>query len=519
MAGWLLAVLLLPGCVSDPPDNLSHIGNKGADNDSAGVVIILAERSKIAEWPTDGPLVNQNFPEITYVDDDGIEQRYSSKVLGVRDTLHLQLSRPTISVAHSYFQMDRFNYLFCNGDTVVFTYDDDIPIARLKQRSSSDFNLNYEFTKRRKFGQTESLQGQFYYDLNTLYQHTDAENRQFARDANVSFEEERQLLDSLRSAGVMDVQNYTYQINRLAFEQYNCSLSPQYGSLFRQYVPAGFIRDHLHDDNLAYHQYYLEAVSDWVIKRFKIPSVSSSSAHFPHYLSAFDSVFVHQGIFSPLVSKLLLNRLASKTMENFAVEDARYVIEKVAKISDNDRFYKRLSHDYRFINYVRSVSGEEETERSPLRDQNSPGADGDNPLQLLTVDSKASTLEEVLAAHRENVIYVEFWASWCTPCRRAMPASINLRKDYQDRGVRVIYLSTDRNLGNWERAIEQEHLESYADNYLMVNQEVATFINDIDLGTIPRYLIFDQQGNLVHPNAPGPETDEIRLLLDRYLDG
>ena len=49
-----------------------------------------------------------------------------------------------------------------------------------------------------------------------------------------------------------------------------------------------------------------------------------------------------------------------------------------------------------------------------------------------------------LAAHRGEVVLVNFWATWCAPCRLEMPGFQRVWEDYRDRGVVIIGLSTDR---------------------------------------------------------------------------
>ena len=52
---------------------------------------------------------------------------------------------------------------------------------------------------------------------------------------------------------------------------------------------------------------------------------------------------------------------------------------------------------------------------------------------------------------------------------------------------------------------------------LAVNYPNANFYQGLQLKTIPRYLIYDKTGKLVHKNAPSPESIEIREELNKYL--
>lgn len=63
--------------------------------------------------------------------------------------------------------------------------------------------------------------------------------------------------------------------------------------------------------------------------------------------------------------------------------------------------------------------------------------------------------EKEALAPKEEVWVVDFWASWCRPCIESIPEMKNLYKKYQDRGVRFISVSWDRNQVKWQYALDQ----------------------------------------------------------------
>jgi thiol-disulfide isomerase/thioredoxin len=60
-------------------------------------------------------------------------------------------------------------------------------------------------------------------------------------------------------------------------------------------------------------------------------------------------------------------------------------------------------------------------------------------------DSKNNhkTLQEVINNNKGKVIYIDFWASWCAPCRQAFPAYEALKKDYKNKEIIFIFISGD----------------------------------------------------------------------------
>src|SRR5699024_9427160 len=126
-------------------------------------------------------------------------------------------------------------------------------------------------------------------------------------------------------------------------------------------------------------------------------------------------------------------------------------------------------------------------------------------------------LKDILSNNKGKVIYIDFWASWCAPCRDVMPDAKKLANQFLDKDVTFIYLSIDDNKSLWEKASIEEELDKVSTNFLVLNYRAANMFKELKLQTIPRYILFNKNGELVHQNASGPDSDEIRSLLNKYL--
>ena len=108
---------------------------------------------------------------------------------------------------------------------------------------------------------------------------------------------------------------------------------------------------------------------------------------------------------------------------------------------------------------------------------------------------------------------MDFWASWCAPFRASLPDSHELRQTLKGEPVTFVYLSIDESMGKWDKAAQQENLQGYTHSYLALNQATSAFIRQQKVSSIPRYMIFDKKGQLVYPNAPRVESNELSSLL------
>jgi thiol-disulfide isomerase/thioredoxin len=114
-----------------------------------------------------------------------------------------------------------------------------------------------------------------------------------------------------------------------------------------------------------------------------------------------------------------------------------------------------------------------------------------------------------LEQHKGKGIYVDFWASWCGPCRMALPKSRELHSEYKD--IVFLYLSTDTNYEAWLKANKYEKLEQ--NSYFILNKK-ADYLKNLEINFIPRYIIYNQESVLIDKNAPRPESTEIKAALN-----
>ena len=129
---------------------------------------------------------------------------------------------------------------------------------------------------------------------------------------------------------------------------------------------------------------------------------------------------------------------------------------------------------------------------------------------------KFNTLSEVAKIDKQQFYYIDFWASWCMPCKIEMPGSIALSRSYEKKGIKVLYLSIDENQESWKKATKQWGLKDQR-NLLLTNPEASEIIRTFEVSAIPRYMIMDKEGKIINNDAPRPSDPKIREVFDELL--
>lgn len=107
------------------------------------------------------------------------------------------------------------------------------------------------------------------------------------------------------------------------------------------------------------------------------------------------------------------------------------------------------------------------------------------------VNITSNNLSSEIAKHKGDVIYLDFWASWCVPCRRSFPWINKMQNEYKDQGFTVISVNLDA-----EYELAQEFLEQTPANFIVVYDPQGLSAKQYKLRGMPSSYLIGRDGSL-----------------------
>jgi thiol-disulfide isomerase/thioredoxin len=403
-------------------------------------------------------------------------------------------------------EMEMMGTLIKRNDTLLINFSDGNPNLEIPNRETLAFDVNYnlQFNGKKISSQRYSafsldpffewIKGSGISLNYPVYTFIETED-QLHQECLKQFEIENSFLDSLLNTNSISKLNYKlykdnlnynlliHMINRDRVEYEELKSIIQQNDLNNDPFP-----------NAVYRRFLRRFIVKYYMPMTRLIKYSNGSTY--DYRELYETIRNDSLFTGKYQNDLLLTQL-ELIAENFSV-------------SDFQKYFVMFEEDVQDTTLINSIKDKYILDFDELRLES-------QGLHLIDLAKKKYTLDEMINQSKGKVIYIDFWASWCAPCRKAMPASHLLKKEYQKKNMVFFYLSSDKNFDRWETATKEENLSFEDNNYLMVNSETSEYLKTLKFQSIPRYLIFDKQGNLVHHNAPGPDSDEIRKLFDKYL--
>lgn len=121
----------------------------------------------------------------------------------------------------------------------------------------------------------------------------------------------------------------------------------------------------------------------------------------------------------------------------------------------------------------------------------------------------------ITTPYRGKVVFVDFWATWCGPCKAAMRESEPVKKDFAGKDIVFLYLAGENSpKGTWEQMIP----DIKGEHYRMTDAQWTYICNKFGVQGVPSYMIIARDGTPTHFQVGFMGADKMKEMLTKELD-
>jgi thiol-disulfide isomerase/thioredoxin len=110
-----------------------------------------------------------------------------------------------------------------------------------------------------------------------------------------------------------------------------------------------------------------------------------------------------------------------------------------------------------------------------------------------------------------KIIYIDIWATWCTPCINQIPNLILFQSKLESRNIIFLTISIDDDIAAWRDFIKKNP-QYKGNHFIYINDRFNNFLSLnslLNITSIPRYIIIDTNGRIHSINAESPESQNL----------
>lgn len=123
-------------------------------------------------------------------------------------------------------------------------------------------------------------------------------------------------------------------------------------------------------------------------------------------------------------------------------------------------------------------------------------------VSLPTLQGKTVALGEL----KGQVVYVDFWATWCPPCRKSFPWMEQMHQRYKDLGLHIVAISLDQ-----KRDIIDRFLKNHTASFTILHDTEGSSAEAFKVRGMPSSYLIDRQGNLRLSHEGFNDADKPKL--------
>ena len=124
-------------------------------------------------------------------------------------------------------------------------------------------------------------------------------------------------------------------------------------------------------------------------------------------------------------------------------------------------------------------------------------------ISMSDPDGKTRRLSDL----RGKIVLIDFWASWCGPCRRENPNVVKIYEKYHDKGFEIFSVSLDKTHAAWVKAIKDDRLV-WPNHVSDLNGWTSSAGAAYGIMSVPSTVLVDREGRIIARNLRGPELEQ-----------
>ena len=114
--------------------------------------------------------------------------------------------------------------------------------------------------------------------------------------------------------------------------------------------------------------------------------------------------------------------------------------------------------------------------------------------------------------YRNKMLFIDFWTSWCKPCRAQFPELLKLNNDFKDKGLVILGVSLDKDHQNWLKAIEKDQPDW--ENVIDIQALTGEIAKKYGVSAVPKNFLVDEKGEII---AQDISLEELRTTMATHL--
>lgn len=116
-----------------------------------------------------------------------------------------------------------------------------------------------------------------------------------------------------------------------------------------------------------------------------------------------------------------------------------------------------------------------------------------------------------------SLVYVDVWATWCAPCRAEIPFLEEMHETMAKENVTIVSVSIDEDKEAWKEMVTEDEMVGM--QLHISGTEKEEFTKSYHISGIPRFMLFDTEGNIIDVKAPRPSQNAEEVIREKLTAG